>query len=179
MATFHESLTDDQTDFIKRQHMFFVSTAHSTGRINLSPKGMDTFRVINPDTVAYLDMMGSGNETCAHIQNDGRVTLMLCSFDQKPNILRIYGQGKVVGVGDDEWDELIAHFDEVRGQRQIIVIQIESTQDSCGFAVPHYEYKDERDTLKKYSENSSSEELAQKRASQTQSIDGLPIQPSA
>ncbi|HIA47731.1 MAG TPA: pyridoxamine 5'-phosphate oxidase family protein [Candidatus Hydrogenedentes bacterium] len=178
MADFYESLTDDQIAFIERQYMFFVSTAYSTGRINLSPKGMDTFRVLDSSRVAYLDMMGSGNETCAHIQNDGRVTLMLCSFDQKPNILRIYGQGKVVGASDDEWDELIASFDEIHGQRQIIVIQVESTQDSCGYAVPHYEYKEERDTLRKYGARYSPEELAKGREMQTKSIDGLPIQPS-
>ena len=100
MADFYESLTEKQIEFIERQHLFFTATAHGTGRINLSPKGMDSFRVLDSNTVAYLDMMGSGNETCAHIQNDGRMTLMFCSFDQSPTILRIYGKGEVIGPGD-------------------------------------------------------------------------------
>ena len=179
MADFYESLTEKQIDFIGRQHMFFTATAHSTGRINLSPKGMDSFRVLDSNTVAYLDMMGSGNETCAHIQNDGRMTLMFCSFDQSPNILRIYGKGEVVGRNDAKWDALIGQFDEYDVQRQIILTHVESTQDSCGWAIPYYEFKGERDTLVKYGETRSEDELVQYISAQTKSIDGLPIQPSA
>jgi hypothetical protein len=178
MADFYESLTDAQIDFIKQQHMFCNASAHSTGRVNLSPKGMDTFRVIDNRTVAYLDMLGSGNETCAHIQNDGRVTLMFCSYEQKPLILRIYGKGEVVGPSDQKWDDLVEHFDEIHGQRQIILIHVESTQDSCGFGVPRYEFKGERETLKKFATKFTDEQTAGYIASQTESIDGLPICPS-
>ena len=178
MADFYDSLTDEQIDFIEKQHMFFTATAHSTGRINLSPKGMDSFRVLDSHSVAYLDMMGSGNETCAHIQNDGRMTLMFCSFDQKPNILRIYGKGEIVGPNDTKWGELIWKFAEFNVQRQIIITHVESTQDSCGWAIPHYEYKSERDTLVQYGDAQKPENLKLYMENQTKSIDGLPIQPS-
>lgn len=179
MADFYDLLTDKQIDFIGRQHMFFTATAHNTGRISFSPKGMDSFRVLDSHTVAYLDMIGSGNETCAHIQNNGRMTLMFCSFDQSPNILRIYGKGEVVGRNDEKWDELIGQFEEYDAQRQIIVTHIESTQDSCGWAIPHYEYTGERDTLVKYGEMRSPKERIQYISAQTKSIDELPIEPLA
>jgi hypothetical protein len=175
MATFYEAITDDQAEFIRRQHMFFVATAHTSGRINCSPKGMDAFRVLGPNEVAYLDMGGSGNETCAHLQNDGRITLMLCSFDQAPNILRLYGKGRPIRPSDPEWASLIQHFDQVKGQRLIFHITVDSTQDSCGYAVPRYEFVSERDTLVKYYDVKTDEEIAAKFAAQTQSIDGLPI----
>jgi len=175
MATFYDTLTEDQIAFIKRQHIFFVATASSTGRVNLSPKGMDTFRVLSPNTVAYLDMYGSGNETAAHIQHDGRVTLMFTSFDQRPNTLRLYGTGQVIRAAHPQWDEYVPHFDQICNQRQIIVAQIKSTQDSCGFSTPRLEFKNERNTLVDYLKKYDNDEMASKLASQTQSIDGLPI----
>lgn len=179
MADFYETLTEKQIEFIEKQHMFFVATAHSTGRINVSPKGLDALRVISPTKVAYLDMMGSGNETCAHIQNDGRVTLMLCSFDQSPNILRIYGRGEVIGPADPQWNELIGQFTEYPAQRQMIIIHVESTQDSCGFAVPRYDFVEARDTLNEYVRKKYSQaDLKERFAGQTESIDGLPIAPT-
>jgi len=179
MADFYDALTDAQIEFIGKQHMFCNASAHSTGRVNLSPKGMDTFRILDNNTVAYLDMLGSGNETCAHIQNDGRVTLMFCSYDQKPLILRIYGKGEVVAPSDEKWNDLILHFDEIFGQRQIILIHVESTQDSCGFAVPRYEFVKERETLKKAIVKMGEAEKNAYFAKQTKSIDGLPISPSS
>jgi len=178
MATFYEALTDKQIEFIRAQHMFFVATSAAEGRINLSPKGMDTFRVLDANTVAYLDMSGSGNETSAHLQNDGRITFMFCSFTQAPNILRLYGTGEVVRQGTPAWDELIPGFTQYRGQRQIIRAQITSTQDSCGFAVPRYEFVEGRNTLVQYSEKLSDEEIRQKQSKQTKSIDGLPVEPA-
>ena len=179
MATFYEALTDKQIEFIREQHMFFVATAPpSGGRINLSPKGMDTFRVIDPNTVAYLDMSGSGNETSAHIQNDGRITLMFCSFTQAPNILRLYGRGDVVRAGTPDWDTLIPRFSQVNGQRQIIRARIDSTQDSCGYAVPRYEFIEPRQTLLKYYERFTPEQIREKQSRQTKSIDGLPVEPA-
>jgi hypothetical protein len=179
MADFYESLTDEQIAFIQRQKMFFNASAHAQGRINLSPKGMDTFRVLDSTRVAYLDMIGSGNETCAHIQNDGRITLMFCSFDQKPMILRVYGRGEVIGRSDVAWGDLVSNFDEIHGQRQIIVIHVESTQDSCGYGVPRYEFQNERDTLAKFAQKFTEDQTSKIIASQTESIDGLPIRPSA
>jgi len=178
MATFFESLTDKQIDFIRRQHMFFVATAAAQGRVNLSPKGMDTFRVFDANTVAYLDMSGSGNETSAHIQNDGRITFMFCSFDQTPLILRLYGRGDVVRPGTPDWTSLAPAFEQIHGQRQIIRARIISVQDSCGYAVPRYEFAGERDTLRKYCTNLTQDEILAKHAKQTKSIDGLPLVPA-
>lgn len=178
MATFYDALTDKHIEFIERQHMFFVASAAAQGRVNLSPKGMDTFRVLDPNTVAYLDMGGSGNETSAHIQNDGRVTFMFCSFEQAPLILRLYGQGDVVRSGTSDWNVLAPRFTQIKGQRQIICTRIVSVQDSCGFAVPRYEFVAERSTLVNYYASRTPEEIQAKQAKQTQSIDGLPIVPA-
>src|SRR5205814_4953448 len=119
-------------DFIRRQSLFFVATAASGGRINLSPKGMDTFRVFGPNAVGYLDLTGSGNETAAHLQHDGRITVMFCSFDTKPIILRLYGTGRVVRPRDEQWQQAIASFEPMPGQRQIVLIDVQSLQTSCG-----------------------------------------------
>jgi hypothetical protein len=178
MAEFHDALTEKQIEFIRAQHMFFVATAPPQGRINLSPKGMDTFRVLNANSVAYLDLSGSGNETSAHLQNDGRITFMFCSFAQSPNILRLYGTGDVVRPGTPDWETLVRHFSEMKGQRQIIRARISSTQDSCGFAVPKYEFVEPRHTLLKYYDKFTPEEIREKQANQTQSIDGLPVEPA-
>ncbi len=176
MGSFYDVLTDKQIDFIARQHMFFTATAHASGRINCSPKGMDTFRVLAPDDVAYLDLTGSGNETRAHLQHDGRITIMMCSFDQKPNTLRIYGRGRVISPADAEWNALIPWFNEIRGQRHIVRIAVESTQDPCGYAVPRYSFLNPRNTLVRYREGQTDDAIADKIASNTQSIDGLPIE---
>lgn len=175
MATFYDHVTDEQAAFIARQHMFFVATAHQTGRVNCSPKGMDTFRVLGPNLVAYLDLAGSGIETAAHLEHDGRITIMLCSFDQKPNILRIYGRGRAVRPGEADWDALMAHFDPIRGQRQIIEIAVESTQDSCGYAVPRYQFMETRETLVRKRETETDEAIAAKIAANSRSIDGLRV----
>ena len=175
MATFYDRITEEQQAFIARQHLFFVATAHGTGRINCSPKGMDTFRVLGPNRVGYLDLTGSGIETAAHLQHDGRITIMMCSFEQKPNILRLYGRGRFVRPPDTEWDSLMDNFETIRGQRQIIVVDVESTQDSCGFAVPRYQFIEPRDTLVRKRETETDEAIAAKIAANTKSIDGLPV----
>src|SRR6185369_9799319 len=110
MPKFQESLNDDLADFIRRQPMFFVATAAANSRVNLSPKGLDTLRILDDRTVAYLDITGSGNETAAHVLNDGRLTMMFCSFDDKPLILRLYGRGEVVRPNDLPWNDLSNHF---------------------------------------------------------------------
>lgn len=136
MAEFFDRLTDDHIEFIERQPMFFVATAAADGRINLSPKGLDTFCVIDQSTAAYLDLTGSGNETAAHINRDGRITVMFNSFDKKPLIMRLYGRGRVAGLGTPEFEVHRSRFAETPGARQIIFIDIESVQTSCGYAVP-------------------------------------------
>jgi len=164
MAQFFTTLTPRQKSLIARQQLFFTASAHHSGRVNLSPKGMDSFRVLDDETVAYLDMYGSGNETAAHLQNDGRLTVMFCSFDESPLIVRLYGRGEVVGQESEQWGAMSAHFELERGQRQIIVLHIESTQESCGYGVPRYELIEERQTLRRYAEKFSDEEMVQKHA---------------
>ena len=175
MAAFYEEITDKQAEFIRNQYIFFVATAHKNGRINLSPKGMDTFRVLDRHTVAYLDLTGSGIETAAHLQHDGRITFMFTSFTQNPNILRLYGTGEVIRPADPRFEDLMQHFTPVTGQRQIIRAHITSTQDSCGYAVPRYDHIEDRQTLIKYAQRFTPEELKEKQDAQTTPIDGLPI----
>jgi hypothetical protein len=159
MAKFYETITDDIREFINKQHMFFVATAplSAEGHINLSPKGLDVFRVLSPNRVAYLDMTGSGNETSAHLLENKRITFMLCSFEGAPNILRLYGTGYTVLPDTPEWDALIGSFTLYTGVRQIIVADITLAQTSCGYAVPLYEYEGDRDTLTRYWENRGDE----------------------
>ena len=147
MAKFYPHLDDGLQKFIGEQKMFFTATAPAEGRINLSPKGMDTLRCLDDRTVAYLDLTGSGNETAAPLAADGRMTIMMCSFAESPLILRLYGRGRVVRPGDAEWDALRPHFPVLPGERQIVVLDLESAQTSCGFAVPVYELKGERQML--------------------------------
>ena len=146
MGKFSDSLSEQHESFIKAQHLFFVGSApmHPEGHINLSPKGLDSFRVLAPNRVAYMDIIGSGNETAAHLADNGRITFMFCSFDKVPNILRLYGKGKAVLPGDTEWDELSAHFDIFSSTRQIIAADIHLVQTSCGYGIPLYDYKSER-----------------------------------
>jgi hypothetical protein len=174
MARFLEKLTPEIRGFITRQHLFFVATAAEKGRINLSPKGMDTFRVLSDDCVAYLDLTGSGNETAGHIHHDGRLTIMLCSFDNQPLILRLYGCGEVVRPRDPQWDNLISRFNEMPGQRQIILLHIESLQTSCGFGVPKYELVEDRQTLTDYNTKKGPEGIRKYWVAKNQkTIDGF------
>ena len=175
MAKFYSALNDELRDFIARQHVFFTASATGEGRINLSPKGMDCFRCLDDRTVAYLDVTGSGNETAAHLHADGRITLMFCSFDTQPLILRLYGRGQVVHPRDGEWESLSHHFPPLAGARQIMRVSLDSVQTSCGYGVPLYEYAGERQTLLRWAEKKGAQGLAdyQREKNQT-SIDGLP-----
>jgi hypothetical protein len=175
MAKFFSELNDSLRAFIGEQKIFFTATAPAEGRINLSPKGMDTFRCLDAKRVAYLDLTGSGNETAAHLLADGRMTVMFCSFSERPLILRIYGRGRVVRPRDAEWAELHARFDPMIGERQIVVLQVESAQTSCGFAVPVYELKEERGMLTEWTEKKGPRGIEDywREKNQT-SIDGLP-----
>ncbi len=174
MAEFSSELTDKHIAMIEAQPMFFVATATMTGRINLSPKGYDAFRVLSPKRVAYLDLGGSGNETHAHLADDGRITIMFNNFQQPANILRIYGRGVPVLPQDDGWEKLASHFTLLPGTRQIFVINVESVQTSCGWGVPKMTMEGERDTLKKAHRQSNPEEWAAKMSTRIASIDGLP-----
>ncbi|MFK7846553.1 MAG: pyridoxamine 5'-phosphate oxidase family protein [Rhodothermales bacterium] len=177
MGKIKDRITSKQQDFIKKQHMFFVATApdEEHGRINLSPKGLDCFRVLSANKVAYLDMTGSGNETAAHIAQNGRITFMFCGFEGAPNILRLYGHAKVLLPGSSEWDELIDQFELLPGARQIFHAEITGTQDSCGFGIPVYSHVEGRTQLTTWANTMGPEKLEAYRAEKNKrSIDGLP-----
>ena len=175
MAEFFPALTSEHRAFVARQPVFFVATAAAGARINLSPKGMDTFRVLNDATVAYLDVAGSGNETNAHLLADGRITIMFCAFDNPALIFRIYGRGRAVLPQDAEWGVLATHFTLLPGTRQIFVVAVEQVQTSCGWGVPYMAFERERDTLNKYHASTDDATRFGKYAVRTHSIDGLPV----
>ncbi|KAB7646310.1 pyridoxamine 5'-phosphate oxidase family protein [Polymorphobacter fuscus] len=175
MSEFAERIVEKQAAFIARQPVFFVATAAPDARINLSPKGMDTFRVLTPNRVAWLDYGGSGNETNAHLLADGRITVMFCAFDRPALIYRLYGRARAVLPQDSEWDALSAHFAIERGVRQIFDMAVESTQESCGWAVPEMTLKAERQTLRKYHAQEDPAERLVKYGDRDRSIDGLPV----
>lgn len=174
MAEFFNELGDKHVAMIEKQPVFFVATAAPMGRVNLSPKGYDAFRVLSPKRVAYLDLGGSGNETHAHLAADGRITVMFCNFEQPALILRIYGRGVPVLPQDDGWDKLAANFTLLPGTRQIFVIDVETVQTSCGYGVPFMEFERERDTLTKLHAQADPAEWEAKMATRIASIDGLP-----
>jgi Pyridoxamine 5'-phosphate oxidase len=174
MADFTETLTEKHVEMIGKQPVFFTATAAADGRINLSPKGYDCFRVLSPSQVAYLDLGGSGNETHAHLTVDGRITLMFCNFDRPALILRIYGRGAPVLPQDDGWGALASHFELLPGTRQIFLIDVESVQTSCGWGVPYMSFDRERETLKKAHSGMEADAWIARAQGRTQSIDGLP-----
>jgi hypothetical protein len=175
MSKFYSQLDETLRRFIEKQKVFFTATAPVSGRINLSPKGMDTFRCLDEKTVAYLDLTGSGNETAAHTFENGRMTIMFCSFSAKPLILRLYGRSLVVQPKDPQWAELYPNFEPMKGERQIIVLDIESAQTSCGYGVPVFELKEERQQLIDWAEKKGDENLREYRRTKNRlSIDGLP-----
>lgn len=153
MAERFDKLDDKLKAFIRRQHLYFVGTAGAEGFVNVSPKGMDSFRILDDTTVAWLNLTGSGNETAAHVLENGRMTVMFCSFDKQPLIMRLYGQATVVHPRDERWAELLALFPEYLGARQIFTVDLELVQTSCGYAVPYYELQGERPTLNKWARN--------------------------
>lgn len=180
MSEFFASIIPDHAAFIARQPVFFVATAAADVRINLSPKGMDCFRVLDGGRAcAYLDYGGSGNETHAHLSADGRITIMFCAFDQPALIYRIYGHGRAVLPQDDDWAALAAQFAMERGVRQIFHIAVDSTQTSCGWAVPKMALVDERQTLRKFHRQEAPAERLAKYQQRDRSIDGLPVRPPA
>ncbi len=176
MAKFYPSITDDHAAFIAAQPMFFVATAPDEGRINMSPKGLDgCFAILGPNRVAFLNLTGSGNETAAHLRQNGRITLMFCAFAGAPKILRLYGQGRVVHPRDAEWGELIPLFAALPGPRQVVVVDVESVNSSCGFAVPLMDFAGQRTMLTEWAERKGPEGLDKyRRERNAVSFDGLP-----
>lgn len=177
MARTHDALDDQLVGWIREQPMFFVATAPASieGHVNLSPKGLDTFRVIGPTAVAYLDLTGSGAETIAHLRDNGRITMMFCAFDGPPRILRLFGVGRAVFPPDPAWDDLANHFPDLPGARAIIRVAIERIASSCGYAVPLMEVTGARPTLIDWAERKGSAGLTEYRAEKNAvSIDGLP-----
>lgn len=175
MAKFYPGITNRNQKFIEAQKIFFVATAPENGRINLSPKGMDSFRIIDEKRVLWLSVTGSGNETAAHLLENGRMTIMFCAFEGTPNILRIYGKGKAIHPKDTEWNEVVNLFPEMPGVRQIFDIEVETVQTSCGMSIPYYEYKGERNQLIDWATDKGLDGIeAYWQEKNTESIDGLP-----
>jgi hypothetical protein len=175
----YDNITPDLQTWIETQKVFFVGTAplSGDGHVNLSPKGHDSLRVLDEKTVCYLDMTGSGNETCAHILENGRITLMWCGFQGPPRILRLYGKGEIVlrNEHDARWKKLASNFDSLLpGTRQIIVNHVDRVQTSCGMAVPFMEYTKERTALQTWSKAKGEERLNEYRQEHNmKSIDGI------
>ncbi len=170
-------LDETNVKWIKKQRMFFVATAPTAvdGLLNLSPKGLDAFAVIDPTTVAYLDLVGSGVETIAHVKQNGRLIIMFCAFAGPPRILRLWGTGEVIERTDPRWAEMRARFPEMPGERSIIVLHVARVQDSCGYAVPRYAFEEDRPTLIEWAEKKGPEGVDEYIAKNNEkSIDGLP-----
>jgi hypothetical protein len=176
MAKVFDLITEELQKFISNQKIFFVGTAplNATGHVNLSPKGLESFRILSPQRVGYLDVTGSGNETSAHLQENGRITLMFCAFQEPACILRLYGQGQTILPDSPEWNSFYSLFPPLPGTRQIIVADIERVQTSCGFGVPLYEYQGQRETLVNWASKKGEEGVKEyQQKNNLMSIDGL------
>lgn len=177
MGKLYDELSNELIEFIEAQHMFFVGSAPLAGdaHVNISPKGMDSLRVIDTKTVAYLDVTGSGVETLSHLKENGRLVMMFCGFEGKPFILRLHGRGTVVETSDPEFAPLRPRFEDLPGIRSIIKLDIERIADSCGWNVPVYRHEGGRDYYDKFAEKLGPEGIRQGQlASNMHSIDGLP-----
>lgn len=177
MAQRSGELSDKHMEFIRAQKIFFVATAAADGRVNVSPKGMDSLRVLDKQRVIWLNATGSGNETAAHVQELPRMTLMFCAFEGEPLILRLYGQARTIHPGDAEWPALFAQFTPLPGARQIFDLSLDLVQSSCGFAVPFYDYLGEREQLLRWAEKKGDDGLKRYWAEKNRvSLDGKPIE---
>ncbi|MBI1224231.1 MAG: pyridoxamine 5'-phosphate oxidase family protein [Bacteroidetes bacterium] len=177
MGKFSTAIQPHHREFIENQHMFFTTTAplSEAGHINLSPKGIDGFRVLTDNQVGYMDFIGSGNETSAHVLENGRITFMFCAFQGPPNILRLYGKGRTVLPDSAEWEEVSVHFKLYPSTRQIILADIDLVQTSCGYGVPLYEHVGERSILFEWAAKKGAEGLEDYiQEKNLVSIDGLP-----
>ena len=176
MGKTYESITPEHQTFIESQPLFFVASAplSASGHVNVSPKGLDAMRVIDASTVMYLDLTGSGNETAAHVTENGRVTIMFCAFQGNPKILRLYCLGQVLTRGTPEWDDALARFPPLPGVRQIVVGRVQSVQTSCGFGVPLLSFAEQRDQLPRWAENRGDVGMVEYRRTRNAiSLDGL------
>jgi len=175
MGQRYTELSDRHIEFIAQQKMFFVGTATADSRVNVSPKGMDTFRVLGPGRVVWLNLTGSGNETSAHVQQSPRMTLMFCAFEGAPLILRLYGTAKVIHRNDPEWNDLFSLFKPMPGARQIFDVALDLVQTSCGMAVPNYAYTGDRELLSEWAVRKGDEGIRRYWEEKNQlSIDGIP-----
>lgn len=175
MGRVYDDIDEELARWIEEQPMFFVATAAPDAHVNVSPRGLDTFRVLGPRRVAWLDLTGSGVETIAHLRADGRITLMFCAFEGLPKVLRLYGHGEVRDPGDAAYDELRPHFPDLPGERAIIEVSVERIADSCGFGVPFMNFVGPRDKLLTFAERKGQEKMDEYRAlKNARSIDGLP-----
>jgi len=177
MGRAHEEITAAIRTLIEAQPLFFVATAPTgaDGHVNLSPKGLDTFAVLGANEVAYLDLTGSGAETIAHLRDNGRITLMFCTFEGAPNIVRLYGRGEAIPVGDDRAAGLLDRFPSHPGARAVIRVDVDRVSTSCGYAVPLMTYEDDRSRLTEWAEGKGPDGLAAYQAEKNaSSIDGLP-----
>lgn len=177
MGKISQAISSEHQAFIREQHLFFVSTAplSANERVNLSPKGLDCFRVLNENRVAYMDLIGSGNETSAHLLENGRITFMFCSFSNKPNILRLYGKGFTVLPNSAEWERYAKDFQLYPSTRQIIVADIDLVQTSCGYGVPLYQYSGDRDIHFVWAQKKGADGLVDyMKEKNAKSLDSLP-----
>lgn len=178
MVVKYQELTDRLEKFISEQKVFFVGTAASSGQVNISPKGLDTLRIVNKNRVVWLNVTGSGNETAAHVQENPRMTLMFCAFDGKPMILRVYGTAKVIHHNDPEWDSLLGLFEPFPGSRQIFDLSVDMAMTSCGIGVPYYHFAGEREMLEEWATRKDGSEGGGIRKyweeKNQYSIDGIP-----
>ncbi|OQY48597.1 MAG: pyridoxamine 5'-phosphate oxidase family protein [Candidatus Parabeggiatoa sp. nov. 2] len=175
MAKRYTEISEKLQQFIKQQQIFFVGTAASEGRVNVSPKGMDSFRILSPNKVVWLNLTGSGNETAAHLIENDRMTIMFCAFEGNPLILRLYGYANVFHQRDLEWNNLISLFPPQIGARQIIEVNVDLVQTSCGAAVPRFEFVEEREQLKQWLEKKGPEGVRAYWKDRNQvSLDGKP-----
>lgn len=174
MAKQFPAFNERLTSFVSQQQIFFVSTAPADGRVNCSPKGMDSLLVLGPNRLVWLNGTGSGNETAAHIKENGRMTIMWCAFDGAPLILRAYGTAKTIHAGEDGWDELYAKFPPMGAARQIYDLDVEMVQTSCGMAVPYMDFNSERTQLREYWDKKENEGILDYwELKNRKSIDGL------
>jgi hypothetical protein len=175
MAQRYAEISDKLQQFIQQQQIFFVGTAATDGRVNVSPKGMDTLRILTPNKVVWLNLTGSGNETATHLLENDRITLMFCAFEGQPLILRLYGHAKVFHQKNAQWKRFITLFPSFVGARQIIEVEVDLVQTSCGMGVPRFDFVAERGQLKEWSEKKGADGLKKYWEQKNQiSIDGKP-----
>ena len=175
MAKQYQALSERLIEFISEQKVFFVGTATTDSRVNISPKGMDSLRVLNNDRVIWLNVTGSGNETSAHVQKDPRMTIMFCAFEGPPLILRLYGTARVIHKSDDDWQELFTYFNPLPGARQIFDLSIELVLTSCGMGVPNLAYSGDRELLSDWAKKKGDDGIKQYWEEKNQSsIDNIP-----